>query len=76
MPPLLPLLLIETNIVLGPNTSPSNGIIFATKSKKGWLDVHKVNPKDNWADIFTKLLPHPQFCILRAAMMGWTPHLK
>jgi hypothetical protein len=44
--------------------------------KKGWLDIHKVNMKDNSADIFTKPLPRPQFCILHDQMMGWTPRLK
>jgi hypothetical protein len=42
-----------------------------TKFKKGWLNVHKVNTKENWADIFTNPLPKTQFCILRDKLMGW-----
>ena len=38
---------------------------------KGWLKIKKVHTKVNWADIFTKPLPRPQFQFLRDAMMGW-----
>ena len=37
----------------------------------GWLKIKKVHTKVNWADIFTKPLPKPQFQFLRDAMMGW-----
>ena len=40
-------------------------------SDGGWLTIKKVHTKVNWANIFTKPLPKPQFQFLRDAMMGW-----
>jgi hypothetical protein len=37
---------------------------FCDQVKKGWLNIQKVDTKENWADILTKPLPQPQFCIL------------
>jgi hypothetical protein len=44
---------------------------FRDQVVKGWLQVHKVDTKENWADIFTKPLPRPQFILLRDELMGW-----
>jgi hypothetical protein len=49
---------------------------FRDQVKQGWLKVKKVTSKDNWADIFTKPLPKPQFCILRDDLLGWAPKRK
>jgi hypothetical protein len=49
---------------------------FRDQVVKGWLQVHKVDTKENWADIFTKLLPRPQFFILWGELMGWTKPRK
>jgi hypothetical protein len=46
---------------------------FRDQVEDGWLTVKKVASKDNWADIFTKPLPKPQFCLLRDELMGWSP---
>jgi hypothetical protein len=43
---------------------------FRDQVKKGWLNVQKVDTKENWADIFTKPLPKPQFCVLCDELMG------
>ena len=44
---------------------------FRDQVNDGWLKIKKVHTKVNWADIFTKPLPKPQFQFLRDAMMGW-----
>jgi hypothetical protein len=44
---------------------------FRDQVEQGWLKVSKVASKDNWADIFTKPLPKPQFCLLRDDLLGW-----
>ena len=44
---------------------------FRDQISQGWLKVKKIDTKVNWADIFTKPLPRPQFEFLRDAMMGW-----
>jgi hypothetical protein len=49
---------------------------FRDQVEQGWLTVHKVASKDNWADIFTKPLPKPQFCLLRDDLLGWAAKRK
>ena len=45
---------------------------FRDQVANGHLEIQKINTKINWADIFTKPLPRPQFEALRKLMMSNT----
>lgn len=45
---------------------------FRDQIKQGWLCVKKVDTKVNWADIFAKPSPRPQFVFLGDALMRWS----
>jgi hypothetical protein len=44
---------------------------FRDQVTNGHVQIEKIDTKINWADIFTKPLPRPQFEVLRKLMMGW-----
>ena len=44
---------------------------FRDQVANGHVEIQKIDTRINWADIFTKLLPRPQFEALRKLMMGW-----
>ena len=44
---------------------------FREHVRKGTFQVQRVSTKDQYADIFTKLLPEPLFKALRKGIMGW-----
>ena len=44
---------------------------FRDQIAAGHVKIEKIDTKFNWADIFTKPLPRPQFEALRKLMMGW-----
>ena len=44
---------------------------FCDQVANSHVEIQKINTRINWADIFTKPLPRPQFKALRKLMMGW-----
>ena len=44
---------------------------FHDQVANGHVEIQKIDTQINWANIFTKPLPRPQFEALRKLMMGW-----